>query len=351
MAAPAEPAPSGPNGPTVRAPWAHRLGGAPRTVPQMREALLLAEGDVRTKACRFWLLLVLSAVIATAGVLADSTATVIGAMIIAPLATPIMGTALGVVAADRRAWATSAATVALGAAVVVGVGALIAWLAPGAVDTVANSQVAGRTSPRLVDLLAAVATGFAGAFALSRSDVSDVLPGVAIAISLVPPLAVVGIVAAQGDWTAAAGAFLLFASNAVSLVTVGMLVFALFGFRAPGVSLAARGRQLVLAVVGLGLIGVPLLANTVLVLVVEQLVVLTEDAATDWAATQPGERVRDVGADLTPPGVVISLEGPGRLPDLDGLLDELSQVLPAGMEVRVDRVQGQEVMVGTTTSG
>ena len=69
-----------------------------------------------------------------------------------------------------------------------------------ALDVVAatNSQVAGRVQPRLIDLLAAVATGVVGAFALVRSDVSDTLPGVAIAISLVPPLAVVGLTLEAG---------------------------------------------------------------------------------------------------------------------------------------------------------
>ena len=81
------------------------VAGVQRTLPELQEGLFLYLGDVRRKLSRFWILLVLAAIIATAGVLANSTATVIGAMIVAPLGTPIMGVALAVVIGDaRRLW-------------------------------------------------------------------------------------------------------------------------------------------------------------------------------------------------------------------------------------------------------
>ena len=73
-----------------------------------------------------------------------------------------------------------------------------------------NTQITARVSPTIVDLVAAAATGLAGAFAVARRDIGDILPGVAIAISLVPPLAVVGVTAVDGDWDGALGALLLF---------------------------------------------------------------------------------------------------------------------------------------------
>ena len=119
----------------------------------------------------------------------DSTATVTGAMIIAPLSTPIMGIALGVA---KRQGNASLLYVVTGGSLVVGIGVLGSLVVPSGSDLLANSQIASRTSPGLLDLIAAIATGLAGAVAMARRDVAAVLPGVAIAISLVPPLAVVG---------------------------------------------------------------------------------------------------------------------------------------------------------------
>ena len=78
------------------------LSGELRTADEVRDAVYLFTGDAPAKLSRFWLLLVLSAVIASAGVIGDSTATVIGAMIIAPLATPIQGIAWGLAAGELR---------------------------------------------------------------------------------------------------------------------------------------------------------------------------------------------------------------------------------------------------------
>ena len=142
---------------------------------RMREQLLFDGADASRKLSRFWTLLVLAAVIASAGVVADSTATVIGAMIVAPLMTPILGLVLSIVAADGRNALRSLALILAGAALVVIVGYLVAMLVPYDVVASNSSQVAGRIHPRLVDLAAALATGAVGSFALVRSDVSDTI--------------------------------------------------------------------------------------------------------------------------------------------------------------------------------
>ena len=91
-----------------------------------------------------------------------------------------------------------------------------------------NSQVASRVNPRLIDLLAAVATGAVGSIALVRRDISDTLPGVAIAISLVPPLSVVGLTAEAGAIGQAAGALLLFGTDVAAILTSGIIVMAIY---------------------------------------------------------------------------------------------------------------------------
>ena len=139
-----------------------------RTIENLTADLDLSAGDVASKRSAFWIMLGLSSVIATAGVLSDSTATVIGAMIIAPLATPIMGLALGLAKGSARSTLQSAWFVLRGVVLVVGAGAVFSLVLPTSFDLVSNSQIASRTSPGLLDLVAAVATGFAGAIALAR---------------------------------------------------------------------------------------------------------------------------------------------------------------------------------------
>ena len=155
-----------------------RAGGQVLLDPLLRQTggSCLAQLD---NLSAFWTMLVLSAVIASAGILTDSTATVIGPMIIAPLSTPIMGIALAIA---KREGNGSLWFVAAGVVVVVCVGLLFSLILPADYDLLSNSQIASRTSPGLLDMIAAMATGLAGAVALARKDLAAVLPGVAIAI-------------------------------------------------------------------------------------------------------------------------------------------------------------------------
>lgn len=200
-------------------------------IDRMTSALFI-ERDWRSRSSsKFWVLLLLAAIIATAGVVSDSTATVIGAMIVAPLMTPILGVALGLVLAERSPLIRSMLLVVLGALLVIAVGYAISALGHSADDYLSNSQVQARINPRLIDLLAALATGMVGAFALVRSDISDTLPGVAIAISLVPPLAVVGCLLEVHRYGDAAHAFLLFATNVAAIIATGTIVLLLYRVR------------------------------------------------------------------------------------------------------------------------
>ncbi len=261
----------------------------PTDVQRMVDALYI-DGPVRGRMqSKFWILLLLSAVIATAGVVADSTATVIGAMIVAPLMTPILGTALAVVLADRRHVLRSVGLVIGGALVVIAIGFLIGLIDAPLDAFAANGQVAGRISPKLIDLLAALATGTVGAFALVRSDISDTLPGVAIAISLVPPLAVVGLLLSVQRYSDASGALLLFGTNVAAIIATGAAV--LLGYRVRDAARAAghpmgqlRGRTL--AIVGALVIAVaiPLGLGTVSVARDEQLASRAKPLADEWAS-------------------------------------------------------------------
>lgn len=195
-------------------------------------AALFIDGPVRGRpSSRFWVLLVLAAIIATSGLVADSTATVIGAMIVAPLMTPILGVALAVVLVDCHHLVRSLLLVVLGALAVVAIAMVISAAVSPADAYASNGQVTARISPRLIDLLAALATGTVGAFALVRSDISDTLPGVAIAISLVPPLAVVGMLLQVQRYADAAQAGLLFGTNVAAIIATGTIVLLFYRVR------------------------------------------------------------------------------------------------------------------------
>ncbi|ARP70490.1 DUF389 domain-containing protein [Streptomyces pluripotens] len=314
-----------------------------RSLEELSDDLDLSSGDTTAKRSAFWTMLVLSSVIAAGGVLTDSTATVIGAMIIAPLSTPIMGIALGSVRRRR----TGAALVVLFACLaVIAVGMLFSVVLPGDYDLVSNSQIASRTSPGLMDLVAALATGFAGAVALARRDVAAVLPGVAIAISLVPPLVVAGVCLGKLSGWLALGSLLLFVSNLFALVFGGMVVFATLGYGAEADKKAGRPARVAYIAMGMlfVIVFVPLAANTTLTLLIDIWTGRAKTAATQWLAGEPGASVTSV--DAASRTLYIHVRVPGSLPPIKGLLDRLDGEVPDGVPVVVDATRGNRIAIG-----
>ena len=318
-------------------------------VERMRSQLFFEGPDARRKASRYWLLLLLSAVIASAGVVGDSTATVIGAMIVAPLMVPILGTVLGVVLADRDNLLRCIGLVVAGAAAVVAAAWLLGVLVHVPVVASNNSQVAQRVTPRLIDLLAALATGAVGSVALARDDISDTLPGVAIAISLVPPLAVVGLTLESGATDQARGALLLFVTNVSAILATGLLVMAIYrvsrratvepnGARKP----VHRGRATAVIVAALLVIAIPLALTSV---VVNQ-TTSTESTVTRVADAWATEHSWDIGSVTTrPDGVLIRATGPAPEPDADSLRAALAAAGVGGTTVKVELIPNHTVEV------
>ena len=314
-------------------------------VQRMTDTLYI-DGPLRgRKSSKFWILLVLAAVIATAGVIADSTATVIGAMIVAPLMTPILGTALAVVLAERHHVVRSVLLVLGGALVVIAIGFVLGFLGAPLDGFATNGQVEGRIHPKLIDLIAALATGTVGAFALVRSDISDTLPGVAIAISLVPPLAVVGLLLSVQRYSDAAGAALLFGTNVAAIIATGAAVF--LGYRIRQAALQGglhvghlRGRSLVVVGGLLVLVAVPLTAGSVSVAQDQLLTARARPVAEAWAAQNQWlvTTLNVTGGDL----VVTALGSP---PDADPaeLRRELNASGMPGLDLTVRLVLGGSV--------
>lgn len=317
------------------------------TADGLNDALDLSTGDTLSKRSGFLIMLTLSGMIAIAGVLTDSTATVIGAMIIAPLGTPILGIAWGIVTGHLRLVVSSILWVLSGVGIVIALGLVFAVFVATPESLSTNSQVIGRTSPSLMDLMAALATGFAGGFAMCRKDLSAVLPGVAIAISLVPPLGVVGVCAGQGQWPAALGALVLFLSNVFALVIAGSIVFTMAGYaRDPGSSPTANRRRAYAVVATLAvIIAVPLAANSVASVAVARWSVDIQNTTADWL---DGETEGHIHGAVQWSGLTatISLTTPdGSTPPLDELREEMAKAIPSYIGVIVDVGQGTELTV------
>ena len=208
------------------------IQGRPSTADdrtQLYDKLFYEGANGPRRLSRFFTLMGFATAIAFWGIIADSTAVVIGAMLVAPLMTPLMGTSLSMVMGwPKRAFMSGGVAIG-GVLFAIGLSIIFGWIYGPEVSAVTNTQVASRIGPTLVDLIIALAAGGAGAFALSRPDVSDSLPGVAVAIALVPPLAVVGLMVSQANWSAASGAVLLFLTNLVAIILLGGFVFVLTG--------------------------------------------------------------------------------------------------------------------------
>lgn len=170
----------------------------------------------------FFVMLSLSGVIAALGLLAGSSATVIGAMIIAPLMGPIIGMAYALAVANRRLLKRATLTMAAGSLATILSAALITLVV--GLRTL-NPEITMRTQPTLIDLGVALAAGAAGAFSKSRRHVADAFPGVAIAVALVPPLSVIGVGLALANREIWGGATLLFLTNLTAVIFSGILIF------------------------------------------------------------------------------------------------------------------------------
>ncbi len=222
---------------------------------------LFHEGERRTAFLhRFYCLMSLSVGIAVLGVLANSTAVVIGAMLVAPLMAPVLGISAAIVMDWPRRAASAAVTATFGSVLAVALAALVSAIIPGDPHPL-PSELLARTSPTMVDLGVALVAGAAGAYSHVRRQASDAIVGVAVAVALVPPLAVVGITLQLGLYRMALGATLLFLANVSGIITAGAITFVAFGLVPLGrLNNASLGisRGLRLAAVGTLIVVAPL---------------------------------------------------------------------------------------------
>lgn len=231
--------------------------GVERFVPQIgrKERIEIVDRLQSSAAWNFdfLVLMVLSTCMAAIGLIQNSTAVVIGAMLVAPLMTPLLGLGLAFQQGNPMLARVSLRSVAWGLPVALLGGFLVGFLTPGFVEP--TREMLGRGGPGMLDLVVAFAAGLAAAYASSRSSLIAALPGVAIAAALVPPIATSGLALSLGDFPLAIGALLLFGINMVTIILAAMVSLWAVGFRklkSPSRWMTWAGTSVLAVVLGLG---------------------------------------------------------------------------------------------------
>ena len=324
--------------------WLARIidagGGHRYELSEVREKLFVSEGDTRAKLSQFWLLMAISSVVAAGGVMADSTPAVIRAMIIAPLATPIYGAALAASIGSVKNLRDSLLLLVGGVALNIAIGALVALLIFDRMPIDANPQITGRTAPTMLDLMLAVAVGLAGSFAMIRRDVSSIVAGVAIAISLVPVLAVVGITLGAGRFELAFGAFILFLTNVAAILVAGTFVFGAAGYYRDAADASPRDARRARRIIAVGVVVllVPLGYSTLRTLEYRGWQKAAQSSAETWLE---GTAWRVHSAQLVHEDIVITVVGPGAAPPEEELIAAMRREVPEDVKIRIVEVSGQ----------
>ncbi|MDM7325562.1 MAG: DUF389 domain-containing protein [Thermosynechococcus sp. Uc] len=209
--------------------WLHQLQSfryhrrSPESLSQLIQ-ILYAESQLNVP---YIVLIISSCVIATFGLLANSAAVIIGAMVIAPLMLPIRGLALAALIGELKMFREAATALIVGTLMAIG----ISWMLGMIVGLEAyGSEIMARSQPTLLDLGIAVAAGAVSAYAMAEPRVSNTLAGTAIAVALMPPVCTIGLGIAQWNTSLSGGATLLYLTNLLGITLACMLVFVLVGY-------------------------------------------------------------------------------------------------------------------------
>ncbi|HMZ31947.1 MAG TPA: DUF389 domain-containing protein, partial [Methanoregulaceae archaeon] len=230
---------------------------------------------------------------------------------------------------------------------VIGLALLLSlFISPIVIGFGSNPEIISRVSPNLLALFVALASGAAGAFAISREDVGDTLPGVAIAISLVPPLSVVGISLSKLHWGDASGAFVLFLTNFLAIILAGGAVLWLSGVSISRITPqrdANRKRAFEVAILATIIVAIILGFNGYRTLEQERDTAFANTAVTSWiegtSYTVTRLTLNFQPRDILlngPAHVTISIAGTGELKSIDELAKNMEDALGYPVTIQLD---------------
>jgi uncharacterized hydrophobic protein (TIGR00271 family) len=291
---------------------------------------------------RFATLMALSVGLASLGLIADSAAVIIGAMVVAPLMGPVLGVSAAVVMGWPKRGIQQGIVVLIAAAGAITLAALIAI--PLATFDSPPAELIARTKPNMRDLGVAMIAGTVGAYTLVRREAAEAMAGAAIAVALVPPLATVGIALEIARLDMAVGASLLLFANITGVMLAGAITFIFVGF-VPGLSLAAgvgqilRGlRWVALAVV---MMAVPLQWHGPGLLAPPPESSDLEQIVEDWSAEaeMPADVIEvDIAVEEGVANVEVVVASSGQLPSVLALADSLADELDREVVVELQQV-------------
>ncbi|MEX0997816.1 MAG: TIGR00341 family protein [Flavobacteriaceae bacterium] len=202
-------------------PWLRRA-----TFEEFKELFTVLNENARLTNA-YIVMMILSTLITAFGLYANSAPVIIGAMILAPLISPIVSFSMGLIRYDTNLLKVSFKTILIGTLASLLFASFVSVIIPLKIVT---SEISARLTPTLLDLGIAVASGIAAAFAHAKEGIAKSLAGVAIAVALVPPLVVAGVGIGWMDWDVFSGAFLLYLTNLAGIIMFGGLTFLLLGF-------------------------------------------------------------------------------------------------------------------------
>lgn len=288
---------------------------------------------------RFAALMAMAVLIASFGLAQNSAPVVIGAMLVSPLTTPLLGLATALVLGHPRRQLSSLAILAGASVGGVGIAFAVMMILPEAqILTETSEQLLDRTTPDLLDLAVAVVAGAAGAYVLVRREAISVLPGVAIAVALVPPIATIGMTLEIGRMDLADNALLLYATNLAGIILAAALTMLLLGVSPTRTAAGRLPRRIRLglttAAVGAVVVAVPLAEHTRRSVHGERDRQDAQRLAEEWLSGTE-LRVDDVklaGTDK----LVVNISGPRRPPAPDEFAAQLADELEEDVELAVN---------------
>lgn len=179
----------------------------------------------------FFVLTIFSGIIITLGLVVDSSAVVIGGMLLAPLVWPILSLSLGIVKGRSKLVQNSSFTLLRSTLLIFVIAIIIGVISPS--YALKGTEFLSRTSPTIFELFIALAAGFIGAFVIAYPKIGAAIAGVVVAAALVPPIAVMGVSVAHGNISLAGGAFILYLSNLIAVTFSASVLFFIARFKGP----------------------------------------------------------------------------------------------------------------------
>jgi uncharacterized hydrophobic protein (TIGR00271 family) len=324
----------------LRGPWwySERRSLSPEQQKNVLSQLYFEGPDLVPFLSRFAALMGMAVLIASFGLAQNSGPVVIGAMLVSPLTTPLLGLATALVLGHPRHQLSSLAILAGASVGGVGIAFVVMLILPEAQAlTETSEQLLDRTTPDLLDLAVAVVAGAAGAYVLIRKEAISVLPGVAIAVALVPPIATIGMTLEIGRTDLADNALLLYATNLAGIILAAAFTMLLLGVTPKRTATGRLPRRIRLglttAAVGAVAVAVPLAEHTRRSVHNERDRQDAQLLSEQWL-DGTDLRVDDVSVEGTD-RLLVRVSGPSPPPAADELAEQLAAELEEDIELVV----------------